>query len=136
MFRPSLINFCLHVLLPLIVGVSIYFVFRGIPFLGFHSFLNVSGNTPIMAFFLFNLPDGLWLFALLSAISQIWGESTKRWFWIITVFILAISSEFLQTLHIIPGTFDWYDIATYCCIFLIFNLLQSNFFITKLYFIL
>jgi len=133
MFRLPFLSFSLHVLLPLIVGIFIYFLFRGVPFLGLHSVLNISKNNILIVFLLFNLPDGLWLYAFLSVINQIWGESKKGLFWLITVFILTISSEFLQRLHIIPGTFDWLDIITYSLTFLIFNLFHRNLFLTNLY---
>ena len=72
---------------------------------------------------LFNLPDGLWTYALMSFTLLLWQEDPSVFaakFWKITAFSLGIALEFGQYLHLIKGTFDWLDILTY----LVFNCLS------------
>ena len=78
-----------------------------------------------------NLPDGLWLFALLNTYQVIWDKSSffPKLFWSTGTTALAIATEYLQAFHFIRGTFDLMDILSYevaflasTCIFLTTNL--------------
>ena len=65
--------------------------------------------------FLFSLPDGLWLFSYTSLILLIWRNKIDRenFIWIVIIPILIILSELGQLLNIVPGTFDLVDILLY-----------------------
>ena len=63
----------------------------------------------------FSLPDGLWLFSFISLILITWKNeiNSSNLFWLIGLPIIALLSEIGQSISIIPGTFDWIDIAMY-----------------------
>lgn len=65
--------------------------------------------------FLYSLPDGLWLFSCVSLLLIIWDNkvSKKNIFWILLLPIIAVSSELAQFMEIIPGTFDILDLIFY-----------------------
>jgi len=65
--------------------------------------------------FIYNLPDGLWIFSYTAISLEIWKHSITRQniFWIFSIPITAISSEFFQFFKIISGTFDFLDAAFY-----------------------
>lgn len=62
----------------------------------------------------YSLPYALWVLAYMLAIDIIWGDTQPFarhvWFWSIPV--AAISSEFAQSLHWIPGRFDLTDVTS------------------------
>lgn len=65
--------------------------------------------------FLYSLPDGLWLFSYVSLVLLIW-KNRITWessFWIIVIPILIVFAEIGQLCNIVPGTFDLVDIAFY-----------------------
>lgn len=72
------------------------------------------------------LPDGLWAYALMSAILIIWDRKPER-FWIITVFVIAVMFESLQFLKWINGTADFWDIVSYFTFYVIALLLNKSF---------
>jgi hypothetical protein len=112
-----------NIMIPLFVGVFIYFLFRGVPFLNTFPLLNRENSSSfLLSFCLFNLPDGLWLYALLSSLYFIWkNENTIiKYSWLICVIILSIATEYLQLKKIIIGTFDYFDILNYIFSALIF----------------
>jgi|TARA_B110000858_G_C17627128_1_gene391773 hypothetical protein len=65
--------------------------------------------------FLFSLPDGLWLFSYLSILLVVWNNeiSKNNIHWLLLVPTIAIASEIGQLLRIIPGTFDIVDLIFY-----------------------
>ena len=121
-----------HIVIPIFCGITIYALWRGIyfidptqkifPFAYWHNRTN---------WLLYNLPDGLWFYALLSAIAFIWKDSYSIFFimWLFVASTLTFLSEFLQLFHFIPGTFDNYDLLAYSIAILIFycsNFQQVN----------
>lgn len=96
----------INVLLPLILGYIIY---------------NVSFENHVKNY----LPDGLWAYSFVSALSIIWKRHLPL-FWIVTVFIIAALVEYLQLLKVIPGTADIIDIVVYF-IFIIIGLLINRY---------
>ena len=117
-----------HVLTLLISGL-IYILFRTDSLVMFKWFAAVSLDTPIdylressltvkkhlPDWFLFSLPDGLWIFSNMSLTLLIWGNNIKKQnvFWIFIVPFIAIASEIGQLFSIVPGTFDTIDLAFY-----------------------
>lgn len=113
-----------HILTPLMVGIILYGLFRGIPFLAW-SPLFLAGKQ--FSFFIYNLPDALWLYALMSSLTAIWGEKlfTNGRFWLLITIVLSIGSEIAQYFRLIPGTFDLWDIIIYIAT-LFFFITQST----------
>lgn len=65
--------------------------------------------------FLFSLPDGLWIFSYISLMLLIWGNNINKQniFWFFSIPIIAISSELGQLFNIVHGTFDAIDLTFY-----------------------
>ena len=62
-----------------------------------------------------SLPDGLWLFSYMFLVDVIWNgsKSFSAYIFIYYLPFLALMSEFLQYLGLVPGVFDWIDVASY-----------------------
>lgn len=113
----------------LIVGFLIYVLFRTptlilFSFIKTLDFLNpifklrnatILFSNQLPNWFLYALPDGLWLFSYISLTLYLWNNELKpeSLFWIFIVPILAIVSEIGQLTALIPGTFDTIDIIMY-----------------------
>lgn len=117
----------------LLIGTGIYFFFRS-PIIAFTLFNvapeeYIAGNTnnPFIYFAVFCLPDALWYMSLLLIQTIFLKE--KGWLNRLLVAI-AVSLPFLleigQYLGFISGTFDWYDILTYCLILILFLCLKKT----------
>jgi hypothetical protein len=105
------LKFFLHVLLPVVIGTLVYILWRGINLINTNALLTSSPPD----WFKYSLPDGLWLYALLSAIIFIWKEkfSTQLFRWLLLAISLSFFSEVLQAYNIIQGTFDLNDLFAY-----------------------
>lgn len=71
----------------------------------------------------YNLPASLWLMAYLFAIAAIWNGHRKSFYfkffiWLMT--FMALMTEVLQFLDVIPGTFDITDVLSYAIVTAIF----------------
>jgi len=114
-------------ILTLLIGGLIYIFFRTEKLIMLKwienyntSILNIRTLTSayynkLPDWFLFSLPDGLWLFSYTSLVLLIWKNKINRenFFWIAIIPIFIILSEFGQLLNIVPGTFDLVDILLY-----------------------
>jgi hypothetical protein len=116
-------------LFALIFGGLIYILFRQDTLKMFNWFnhINLSGvlfklrlyTLPISEhlpkWFIYSLPDGLWLFSYLSVLLVIWGNtiSKQNIYWLLSVPLIAIFSEIGQFFEIISGTFDILDLIFY-----------------------
>lgn len=71
--------------------------------------------------FLFSLPDGLWITSYALLMSYIWNFKINFYsiFWISLIPSIAIFSEIGQALKILEGTFDWLDLLFYLLGFII-----------------
>lgn len=70
---------------------------------------------PIPDWIKFSLPDGLWVFSYVLAMSALWNFDIKSHWGIIGVIpVIAIISEYLQYFGVIGGGFDTRDVAFYC----------------------
>lgn len=74
----------------------------------------------------YSMPDGLWLFSYMLLIEAIWIKhkciSYHVFLWCLP--FVAIMSELLQLVAVVPGTFDIIDLSCYILaifIFLMFN---------------
>ena len=103
------------VVLPIVVGCGIYALFRGMHFIDPHERIFPALTFKPPDWFAYNLPDGLWLYALLSSIDFIWKDrvSTGYFGWIFFAISISYLTEFFQAIQIIPGTFDWKDLLAY-----------------------
>ena len=93
----------LNVVLPLFLGFLIYYS---------------ASRWAVAAIVRNYLPDGLWAYAFISAMLFIWDRDMPI-FWVISLFLLSALFEFLQYRHIIAGTGDVRDVATYYLAFLL-----------------
>jgi len=107
----------LKVILPLLVGGSIYLFFRDRNNLLFYLLDQIAPHLLIPQFHCFDgtwivnsLPDGLWAYASTSWLLQIWG---KPCVFTDLPFVFAIASEMGQWASWIPGTFDPTDLGFY-----------------------
>jgi hypothetical protein len=127
--RKILYKFLFSVLVPLIVGITIYYLWRGIGVFGLKPFFANS----IPHWIIYNLPDGLWFFSLLSCLFLIWDSSTIYYLitWICIFFFLTIFSEILQLLSLIQGTFDIFDIIAYLISCIIVLFLNRNVYVKR-----
>lgn len=112
----------------LILGSAIYVLFRPTTLLMFHWAdglslthsvqlirASVSGLASLVpGWFVFSLPFALWVLAYLFFIEAVWAHSQSwaRFLWFWSVPLIAIGAELSQIKHIIPGSFDWGDLAT------------------------
>ncbi len=125
-------------LLILCVGGLIYIGFRDKSLLMFtwFNYLGVSENIDTFRG-LFNsegvygwvknsLPDGLWLFSYMFLVDAIWNgsKSISAYIFIYYLPLLALMSEILQYFGLVPGVFDWIDIASYLFAILLYNIIK------------
>lgn len=123
--RPAL--FALHVLLPILGGASVYLLFRSRHLVVFE-WAGAWGLDPFLAparafalplrpglpdWFLFSVPDGLWVYSLSACMSLIWQRRgpASRDAWLASGLALAVFFEFAQLGGRLPGTFDPLDLA-------------------------
>lgn len=63
---------------------------------------------------LYNLPDGIWLFAYSILIGCIWNFKIRDcWMFILVMPCICIPHEFLQGIGIMHGTYDSQDVLAY-----------------------
>ena len=112
-----------HLIIPLLTGIMIYLLYRGIPFLKVERLFAVQLNKNFLFYFmLYNLPDALWFYSLLITLKIIWNKQlfSKGKYWLYAVIIAVFFSEFAQKIKIIPGTFDVLDIVAYVIAYSVF----------------
>ena len=110
-------------MMALFVGGMIYVIFRPesiimfkwFPFLGtIHQQVNVFSTIHLPDFFVYSLPDGLWLFSYILLIGVIWNFNYHRCIFLIMLLpVYAIFHEMLQLYHMVPGYFDVLDFIVY-----------------------
>ena len=122
----------------LIIGGLIYVGFRDKSLLMFTWFeqLGISGEVDTFRGFMNSegvygwiknsLPDGLWLFAYMFLVDIIWNgsKSISSYIFICSLPTLALLSEFLQYFGLVPGVFDWVDVASYLFAILLFVIIK------------
>lgn len=116
----------------LLLGIGIYYFFR-MPIIAFTKLHitqveihTVNKDNPFIYFLIYCLPDALWYMSLLLVQTLFF----ERKGWLNRILIgTAISLPFLletgQYLGFISGTFDGYDILTYCFTLIIFLCLRK-----------
>ena len=109
-----------RVIFPVFLGILIYVFFR-IPNYRILKQLNIDGTEQLIKnynlpdWFVYNLPDALWLIGFGSLIFIIWEYEFKKlniiWFFI--PLICAFTLEIAQYYSILDGTFDFMDLLFY-----------------------
>lgn len=113
----------------LLLGGLIYILFRAdtLKMFGWYNNLGISNSIDKLRvfpnqivdvlpnWFLFSLPDGLWIFSYISLMLYIWNNSITKHsiVWIFIIPLLTLAFEFGQLFNIVPGTFDIVDIVFY-----------------------
>ena len=90
-----------------------------------------TNNDIIPNWMCFSLPDGLWIYSLISSYFIVLKNKVEILFWIIISIGLSVGVEFLQKSNLHKGTFDWVDILFYVLgiifsVFINLNKLQKN----------
>ena len=91
-------------------------MFHWFKFFGILDYLEELQRNPVRvpAWFLYNLPDGIWLFAYSILIGSIWNFKIRDcWMFILVMPSICIPHEFLQGLGIMHGTYDAQDVLAY-----------------------
>ena len=122
-FAKAFAVFAVFVLLPISAGTLVYVGWRptsllvfdwmevmGIPRDVFRPAVNPPG--PI----LYSFGDGAWVFAGTSWMLLIWQRLHP---WVFVFFVLGLGGEVGQALGLVPGTFDWGDVASYIAAFVL-----------------
>lgn len=101
----------LLVALPLFLGVLIYMLWRGLWYLDADGrfFPLCEDRAPDIV--IYNLPDGLYAFSLFQTFYMIWKQ--KALTWCLTLWLLLVVSEVLQSNHWLTGTYDVADLWAY-----------------------
>lgn len=127
MLLQKLRFFLFHVLFTMSFGFIIYLSFRSKSIIMFH-WINIFENSSQLDTFreylfrnfyppywlIYSLPDGLWVYALISTLFVVLGKDIfYQKFWLIVAIILGPLIEYLQFLKLFPGTFDIVDLLFY-----------------------
>jgi hypothetical protein len=129
------LSFTLIHLFAICLGGLIYILFRPTNLIMFQWFdeINLTDFFKVLRFnfipiknslpewFIYSLPDGLWLLSFNLIMVQIWRNESHFfiWFWTILLPIIAVTSEIGQLLNIVPGTFDPNDILFYSLVIIL-----------------
>ena len=113
----------------LTIGSLIYICFRTdtlIMFKWFDKLMLTNTITTIREFtlpfknklpswFLYSIPDGLWVFSYVCLMLFIWERTVKRnnLFWFTLIPSIALFSEIGQLIKVVPGTFEVADLSLY-----------------------
>ncbi len=83
---------------------------------------NLFQGEGIYGWVKYSLPDGLWVFSYMFLVDAIWNGSRSICspIFIYSLPILALLSEFFQYFGLLPGVFDWIDVANYLFAILLF----------------
>jgi hypothetical protein len=118
------------VVTPIFIGAAIYTLWRSKSLLVFTWYRWAGLEAPVMLMrrdvasfrhflpgvIVYSLPDALWVYSFTVLLGYIWSGQTPCWerrFWTFLPVSLGIGGEFGQLLRLVPGTFDWADVAAY-----------------------
>lgn len=91
-----------------------------------NSIRNISTDFSLFSWVKYSVPDGLWLFSYMFLIDIIWQNHKSILYYIFlwSLPVVAIMSELLQYVAIVPGTFDIIDLVCYVSAVIIFLILK------------
>jgi hypothetical protein len=103
--------------------------FRGLGLTEYIEYFRNNDKTPnVYGWVKYNMPAGLWLFAYMYLIDSIWGKDNNiiyQCFLYILPFI-AIISELMQYVGIVPGTYDYMDLLSYVFSIVLFIIIKKG----------
>ena len=75
----------------------------------------------------YNMPAGLWLFAYMFVIDSIWGKDKNNvyLYFLYVLPLLAIVSELMQYVGMIPGSYDSMDLLCYVSFIFLFLIINK-----------
>lgn len=122
------LDFIIHVLTPVGVGLLIYVLSRGSSDLEVGKLVTLMPFINLPEWLKFNLPDGIWLYSLLWSIYLVQRTSPpiERLLWLNIAIVLAFALEILQFVEDSLGTFDILDILIMVFATALFFLLTLN----------
>lgn len=91
-------------------------MFHWLKFIGLLDILEDLQRNParVPGWMLYNLPDGIWLFAYSIQMGCIWNFKIRDcWMFILVMPFICIPHEFMQGLGIMHGTYDPADVLAY-----------------------
>ena len=90
------------------------------------SFRSLFNSDGVYGWVKNSLPDGLWLFAYMFLVDTIWNgsKSISSFIFIYCLPAIALISEFLQYAGLVPGDFDWLDVASYLLAILLYIVIK------------
>ncbi len=97
----------LWIMLPLLAGAAIY-LFLSPSRRIFFEWVPEFQNAQVDNWIVYSLPDGLWAFSLVLFL--LFALRGRTFIVAAPAISAALMPEFLQGLHIFPGTFDWTDV--------------------------
>lgn len=126
-------------LVALTIGGLIYIRYRSESLLMFDWFHNLgltdfiedfrsNSDIPnVYGWVKYNLPAGLWLFAYMFVIDAVWGKDKNlvSMYFLYVLPLLAVASEFMQLVGLLPGTFDFMDLISYMSAILLFVIIKK-----------
>ena len=124
--KKRILAISFFVAMPVIFGGLVYILFRSSSLLMFKWF-DFVGILPVIStlrttlnpiypilpnWFLFSIPDALWVYSLTFFIGVIWykGKPAQLFLFFIFSLLYGVLPEFLQQLNILPGSFDQTDL--------------------------
>ena len=118
----------------LIIGAGVYFIFRTpirvFEMLGItqYQIVVLQNQNPFNYFLVYCFSDALWYMSLLLLQTYfLIGKGFLNRLLIIIAIMLPFLLEVFQYFDIMSGTFDWYDILTYCLTLILFLCLKKLF---------
>ena len=123
----------------LVIGGLIYIRYRNESLLMFDWFheLRISGiigelridvdKSNVYEWVKYNMPAGLWLFSYMFIIDSLWGDDNNTVYkcFLYVLPIMALASELMQLLKILPGTYDIIDLFSYILAILFFIIIKK-----------
>lgn len=122
-WKNKILKYLIFVLLPLILGIIIYLLFRPLTLNIFsiiklnnvkNELLNIrqSLNIKLPKIIVYSIPHGLWSYSFLCASYFIWNnrKSANSIFWLVLSILICLFSEVGQLFHFISGVFDINDL--------------------------
>tara|TARA_B100000767_G_C19485714_1_gene418083 strand:- start:153 stop:608 length:456 start_codon:yes stop_codon:yes gene_type:complete len=126
--RNKICLIILHSILPITIGALIYLFYRKTTLLVFQ-WIDIINLKPVVIylrelfnphnnlhsnFYTHNLPDALWVYSFTSFFIITYGMKKNHNIIIYCIpLIIAVTSEILQLIEFIPGTFDYIDVFSY-----------------------
>ena len=125
----------------LFMGGMLYVLYRPQTLLLFHvangmGLTDVIGRWRLTAsetwqpteFVVYCLPAGLWAMSYVLIVGTLAQELPlkRRWMAVAVIPVLGAASELLQAMSIIPGTFDWADLALYILPLIIYATINNK----------